>query len=109
MATYGIETFEPPVRVDFDPDNEEHLIALALMHFHGRQHPVIRFKLDPTKYGNVYMAMVDKFLRSRMPIETIEQANRHSDSRKPLLVGTIIDSPNESRIRLVANGGECCE
>ena len=104
MATYGIETFEAPIRVDFNPDNEDHLAALALMHFHGRQHPTIRFRLDPTKYGNVYMAMVDKFIRAHMPADVTAYADNYAASRVPLVIGSIIDGPMSNQIRPLNKG-----
>lgn len=91
MSCLGIETYYPPPRVDFDPDNPEHLIALALLQFHGRQHPTIRFKIDPTKYGNVPTALVDLYLKHRLPKDIQESASSYADSHKHLVVGTIIE------------------
>lgn len=101
MSLLGIETFAPPPRVEFDPHNSEHLTALALLQLHGRQHPTLRFKLDPTKYGNVYMALIDRYLQVALPESVLNQALAYAESRKPLVIGTIIDSPTQPRIRLI--------
>jgi len=50
---------KPIEYVDFDPDNHEHLVALAmLMRKDGdsRIHPTLRFKFDPSLYDNAYAA-----------------------------------------------------
>jgi hypothetical protein len=101
MSRLGIETYAPPPRVDFDPHNQEHLTALALLQLHGRQHPTLRFKLDPTKYSNVYMAIIDSFIKKTLPESVLNQALEYAESRKPLVVGTIVDLPGQPRIRLI--------
>lgn len=90
----GIETFAPPVKVDFDPSNRDHLLALALLQLHGRQHPTIRFKLDPRQYRNAYVSLIDLYIRSTMPSEIIQDADAYAKSRDHLVIGTFIDGTN---------------
>jgi hypothetical protein len=39
--------------VEFDPLNEEHLNAYKCIVHDGRQHPTLRFEMDPTKHSIV--------------------------------------------------------
>lgn len=91
MSQFGIESFSTPERVEFDPTNQEHVLAVALMQFHGRQHPTLRFKLNPAKYKNVYSSLIDNFLRHAIPENIQESAKEFADSRAPLLCARIID------------------
>lgn len=87
----GIETFAPPPKVDFDPQDSEHVLALALMQFHGRQHPTIRFKIDPKDHANAYVAMLDLYLKSVIPPHIMLQADEYAESRADLLVCRTFD------------------
>jgi hypothetical protein len=100
MSRCGLETYSPPARVDFNPEDQEHLLALALLQLHGRQHPTLRFKLNPTQYGNVYLALIDKFIRAYIPEDIQLQASVYAEDRKPLIIGSLIDSATDVRIKL---------
>lgn len=87
----GIETFAPPQKVEFDPTNKEHVLALAILQFHGRQHPTIRFKIDPKNHANAYVAMLDIYLHHVIPKEIIDEAAAYDKERQQFLVGKLID------------------
>jgi hypothetical protein len=46
--------------VEFDPLNAEHLGAYKSLIHEGRQHPTLRFELDPTKHTVVPVMMAQR-------------------------------------------------
>lgn len=45
--------------VVFDPENAEHIAAFEMLMTHGRQHPTLRFSIEP-RYVNVRQMMLEK-------------------------------------------------
>jgi len=82
----GIETFHPPIKVEFDPENPEHLQAMALLHFHGRQHPSLRFALDPSKHSSVLQHMLSAWLLHTLPRSVVDYAEEYAASRAEFAV-----------------------
>lgn len=63
-----IESHQKPPQVEFDPSNEEHLAAVVWMFFYGKQHPTLRFRLDPTKHTTVREHMLHSVLKYWIPL-----------------------------------------
>lgn len=102
----GIETFAPPQKVDFDPTNKEHVLALAIMQFHGRQHPTIRFKIDPKNHANAYVAMLDIYLHHVIPKDVILEAAEYDADRQQYLIGKLIDGSDRVVLTRTPEGAE---
>lgn len=62
-----IESFVNPAVVAFDPANEEHLAAAAMLLFYNRQHPTLRFHYDVSKYQSVYEHVLYETIRHLLP------------------------------------------
>jgi hypothetical protein len=63
--------------VAFDPTNEEHLFALAmLMQPVPRQHPTLRFHYDTTTHGSAVSAAKDAVIKAFVPPDLWELAEK---------------------------------
>jgi len=69
-----IESHKPPPMVEFDPADEDHLTAAALLFIHGRQHPRLRFLIDPSRQTTVREQILKALLYHYIPKPAQEKA-----------------------------------
>ncbi len=91
---FVIQSFQEPQRVEFDPGNLSHLEAFVWLHAHGRQHPTLRFRFDPTKYADAHTMMIDKILKHALPGKVLNKVYLQVKERtcKVRLVSSVEDS-----------------
>jgi hypothetical protein len=77
-----IESHRVQPHVEFDPNNAEHLQAAVLLFFHGRQHPILRFRIDPREQTNVREQMLKALLAHFIPQPVFEEASEYVASLK---------------------------
>jgi hypothetical protein len=66
----------------FDVDNNEHLVAYAMLNYHGRQHPTLRFFLEEP-YTNVLHMMQSKIVEKVCQLANVlDKAKQTSDQLK---------------------------
>jgi hypothetical protein len=76
-----MESIRLPQLVEFNPLNPEHQTAMFMLIFHGRQHPTLRFFVDPTEADNVPAHMVRRYLSAFVSTDVKRRAKQICDQQ----------------------------
>lgn len=77
---YHIKHLHPPPEVEFNPFNEEHVLALAMLVLkpekgqHQRQHPHLRFRFD-SSFDNAVTACSYEYMKASFPKDIIRKVD----------------------------------
>jgi hypothetical protein len=78
---YHVKHLHPPPEVDFNPFNEEHVLALAMLVLlpekgqRQRQHPHLRFKFD-SNFDNAVAHCSYEYMKATFPKEVIRRVEQ---------------------------------